>query len=506
MTELFGEVPKSSRLDSISKEELIQRYLVMEFELRQVLKENYEFRQLKITDQQLQFIMQEQLASLRHTLYGASSERYKKPEKKDTPKGPPKPRVKKPSERYPNIPVREQVIAMDPIPSCESCGKTMSDSGMTEDSEQLTVIPKKYEIVLQKRVKYRCQCQSCVLSAPAPARIIPGSTYSDEMIQDVVLSKYCDLIPIQRYVAMAGRSGLIDLPSHSLIEVTHSFADFVSQAYTLVKQGVLTSRILRADETPHRMLEGSEKKSWYLWGFSTQDFCFLECHDTRAGDVAGDILVNSHCEILVSDKYAGYGKGTRIANKKRQGSGKPLIKNAYCNVHARRYFFEAWKKGYAEAEFYLDHYHEIYQLEPPAREQPPPEKMLELRAQMLPYFEAMKKRAIAELSAYPSQSGYGKALGYYTGNYEGLTLCLADPEIPLDNNSQESLLRNHVVGRKTWYGTHSERGALTAAILFSLVETCRLNQVNPREYFRCLVIDLLAGKKAYTPKDFRDQK
>lgn len=502
----FGNIPKSSKLENFSKEELIQRYSVMEFEITQLAKENYELRGQRITDEQLGFILQEQLETLRDTLYGKSSERYKKPVKKDPdkdqPKEPAKPKVKKPSERYPNIPIREQLITMSPAPSCPCCGKQMSDSGMTEDSEQLTVIPKKYEILLQKKVKFRCQCQGAIVTAPSPARVIPGSTYSDEMIQDVVLSKYCDLIPMQRYVAMAARTGLVDLPPQSLIELTHGFADFVSPAYTRSKQGVLASRVLLADETPHRMLEGSDKKSWYLWGFSTPHLCFLECHDTRSGDVASDVLSNSQCEILVSDVYSGYGKAVRLANRTRQAQGRRLIKNANCNAHARRYFFQAWKKGYKEAEFYLSHYHEIYQLNSEAKGKPPPIIRL-WREQMRPRFEEMGKRAQEELAHYPEKSKYGRALRYYLENFVGLTLFLGDPEIPIDNNSQERLLRNHVVGRKTWYGTHSKRGALTAAILFTLVETCKLNHVNPREYFKQLTEDLLAGKAPYTPVDFK---
>ena len=95
------------------------------------------------------------------------------------------------------------------------------------------------------------------------------------------------------------------------------------------------------------------------------------------------------------------------------------------------------------------------------------------------------------------------ALNYFLENYDGLTLFLTEPEVPIDNNSQERLLRSHVVGRKTWYGTHSERGAETAAVLFSIVETCKLNKVNPREYFKQLVEDLLAKKPAYTPYDYK---
>jgi len=497
----LGNGSKSSKLETLSKEEVIQRYSVLESELARAIREIYQLRNQKISDEQLLLLMQEQLDSLRETQYGASSERWKKPVKKPAVPVPPKPRVKKPSERYPNIPIREQLITQTPAPHCPCCNKIMTDSGMTEDSEQLTVIPKKYEILKQMRAKFRCSCQGAVMTAPAPARIIPGSTYSDEMIVDVVLSKYCDLIPIERYAAMAGRGGLKDLPPQSLIEVTHGFADFVSPVYTLIKKGVLASRVLSADETPHRMLEGSDKKSWYLWGFSTPKHCFLECHDTRSGDVASEVLLKSRCEVLVTDVYSGYGKATRIANEQRLKFGLPRIRSAYCNSHSRRYFYKCWPK-YKEAEFYLDHYHEIYQLNSCAKGQPPP-RALELRAQMCPRFEAMKAKALEELASYPEKSKYAKALKYFLGNFDGLTLFLEDAAVPIDNNSQEGLLRNPVVGRKTWYGTHSERGALTAAILFTLVETCKLNHVNPREYFKWLVAELHAGRAPVTPYEFK---
>ena len=188
----FG-ISNSTKLETFSKEDLIQKYQLMADELTRVVKDNYRLRELKLTEEQIKLVLEEQLGELQSTLYGSSSERYKKPERSKTPT-PPKPRIKKPSERYPNIPVKEQIISVNPAPNCSSCGNVMTDSGMTEDSEQLTVIPKKYEVNLIKRVKYRCSCHGCIITAPNPKRIIDGSTYSDEMIQDVVLSKYCDLI------------------------------------------------------------------------------------------------------------------------------------------------------------------------------------------------------------------------------------------------------------------------------------------------------------------------
>ncbi len=501
----FEELPRATKLETFSKEDLISRLTVVEEEYRRAVKEIYRLKNEKLTDDQLRLIMDEKLGELKAALYSASSERYKKPaqpNQEETSKEDSKPRVKRPTQRYPNVPVREQIIAMDPAPNCTSCDKQMSDSGMTENSEQLTVIPKKFEIVVQKRVKYRCQCHGCIQTAPAPTRIVEGSSYSDEMILDVAMSKYCDLIPIHRYVAMAARAGVTGLPAQSLIEITHGLADFVLPAYELIKKGVMDCRVLNADETPHRMLEGSQTKNWYLWGFSTPRQCFLECHDTRSGDVASEILKNSKCEILVTDVYSGYGKAIRISSLSRQSRGLPMIKGANCNAHARRYFYKSWSFHYKEAEYYLDNYHEIYGLNEKAKGQAPP-TILEYRSQMQSLFEAMKERATEELSGYSEKSQYGRALRYFIQNYSGLTLFLTDAEVPIDNNMQERLLRNHVVGRKTWYGTHSKRGAQTAAVLFSLVETCKLNGVNPREYFNRLAASLLAGKKPFTPYDFK---
>ena len=205
--------------------------------------------------------------------------------------------------------------------------------------------------------------------------------------------------------------------------------------------------------------------------------------------------------MLVSDVYSGYGKAIRIVNEVRQSNQMPLVKAAHCNAHARRNFFKMWPK-YKEAEFYLDHFHEIYQLNSKAKGRDPP-TVLEFREKMRPRFEAMKAKAMEELGHYSLKGKYAKALKYFLKNYETLTFFLKDNETPIDNNAQERNLRSHVMGRKSWYGTHSKRGALTAAIMFSIVESCKLVGVNPRQYFESLVKDMLDGAQPYTPADYK---
>ena len=123
---------------------------------------------------------------------------------------------------------------------------------------------------------------------------------------------------------------------------------------------------------------------------------------------------------------------------------------------------------------------------------------------MVPFFENLKNKAMGDIGGYSTKSSLGKAMSYFLKNYKELTLFTKLSELPIDNNAQEGQLRNPVVGRKTWYGNHSKRGAKTTAILFSLVESCKLNRVNPREYLKKLVEDLHHGKMPYTPKDYAD--
>lgn len=133
-----------------------------------------------------------------------------------------------------------------------------------------------------------------------------------------------------------------------MIEGTHNLADFLAPVYAKIKDEVMSSKILHADETPHRMLEGDKKNNWYLWGFSTDRASYFEAHDTRSGSVAADIIKTSKCEYLVSDVFSGYARAVTDSNTYRKENNLPEIKNIYCNAHARRKFKEAryitWKR------------------------------------------------------------------------------------------------------------------------------------------------------------------
>lgn len=408
-----------------------------------------------------------------------------------------------PSERYPHAEIIEKHITAEVMPECRSCGAAMEDSGLCETSEYLTTIPKQFIVIRQHRHTYRCRCHGDMQTTPSLPKVIPGGSYSDEMAIDVSLSKFCDLIPMERYSQIANRQGFEGIPPQSLIGLTQKLAQFFHGAYDKLRDETLAEEVLLADETPHKMLEGDERKGWYLWGFSGPHSCFYECHPTRSGEVASAVLEKSVCTVLLTDVYSGYKRAIREANeRRREAKLLPEIVAAYCNAHARRAFKGIAEEDTQDALYMVESYQEIYAIEAKLKAANLEERH-DGRQLMRPYFEQMKAHAERQMEAYSSKSGIAGAFSYFLKNYAGLTYFLGNPKVPIDNNPSERLMRSHVVGRKTWYGTHSKSGAETAAIHFSLVEACKLNRVNPRVYYTALVESLHLGLEPFTPKEWK---
>jgi transposase len=308
-------------------------------------------------------------------------------------------------------------------------------------------------------------------------------------------------VPIERYVSIAARDGVVDLPQNSLIESTHQVADFILPVITkILDSEIKTSQVLHVDDTTHRMLKKPDQ-AHYLWGLSNQVASYFEVHGTRSGKVISDLLLDSRCEYLVSDAFSGNSKSVKDINVARLEAKRTPMTQVYCNAHARRKFKEA-RESTQEAQVYIDLYKKIYFLESQVKGKPPNE-VLVLRGTMWPYFEELKKLCEDDREVGSRHSAIAKAREYFLTKYESLTTFLDKAELPIDNNPQERLLRNPVIGRKTWYGTQTERGAKTNAVLFTVVESCKLNKINPREYLKNLVLRLHQSQEPLTPNEYR---
>ena len=486
---LFKSTPLE-KFDLLTKDEVVELARGYEDLLDQMQNKYKKLEEKLLAGEQTSFLLGEQLLNIKSKLFGKSSEKSPQKSHEKEKKRSSKKRVRLPSERYPNLDIIEKEVTLDQMPVCPCCSAEMSDSGMTEDSEYLTVIPKQYYVVRQKRHKYRCgSCQGAITTAPAIPRIKEGGSFSDEMTIDVAVSKYLELMPIERYASIAKREG-IDLAPNSLIQLTHSLADFVEPVYEDIGKDVFASEVVHADETPHRMLEGDNKSNWYLWGFNNGRSSYFDARDTRSGSVASEYLKDSSCKYLVSDVFSGYKRALSDANKDR--SENPILE-LYCNAHARRKFKES-EHNFVESEFFLHCYRKIYKLQK--------SEFAKNKQWQRLYMRAMLLKAQKLIHSVSSKSSLAKALSYFMKNFEGLVRFTSRSDLPIDNNSQERELRTPVIGRKTWYGTHSKRGARTMSILFSIIQSCKLSNVNPRHYLRDLVKAIHEGCPHFTPNEY----
>jgi transposase len=457
----------------------------------------------------------ETIKALRAKIYGRSSERRTRRKKGGggDNKAKSKTRCRLPSEQYPNAKIKVETIVETSPPKCSECHEEMTDSGMRETSERLEIIPMEIFIVQMERIRYHCKCcQSAPVTAALPARIAPNTSLNDSVLIEAAIAKFYDLIPTERYAKMLSRSG-VEISDKLLFLAQTYLAKAYDSVYLMLKQEILTSRVVHADESPHRMLENNEGKSlWYLWSFCTRTSVYFEIHNTRAGSVSIEFLKDSQAQVLLSDVYSGYIRTIREVNEYRQSKGIDMLASAHCNDHARRYFFYA--KEHALADQVLDVYEKIYatearvqaMIERPIYAEPEnSQQALGLRQTMDPLFEQIYDLSCEILLGNTPTSSMGQAANYFLKNLPGLTKFLTDLGIPISNAPAERSIRNPAVGRKTWYGTHSRKGAETAAVHFSLFESCRLNQVNPREYYNHLADLHNAGKPLITPLQYKQK-
>jgi len=199
----------------------------------------------------------------------------------------------------------------------------------------------------------------------------------------------------------------------------------------------------------------------------------------------------------MSDVFSGYKKAVADANGVRINNGSPPIEQLYCNGHARRKFSDSEENFPSESSYFLDSYQQIYHLEAMGEH-----RSSEVQAEMQSIFNKMRERAFEWIICTPEKSSIGKALNYFLKNFNELTKFSTSLDLPIDNNAQERQMRNPVIGRKTWYGTHSKRGAKTAAILFSIIESCKLNGLNSNEYIESQVQNIHMGKPIVTPANY----
>jgi transposase len=365
--------------------------------------------------------------------------------------------------------------------ACPGCGKEMPVIG-NETSEELELIPAQFKITEHVRLKRACgSCKNGVFIPKLPAvvkpleRRIPGPG----LVAQVLVSKYCDHQPLHRQEQIFKRSG-INLSRKLMCGWVEGAVDLLLPIYKALKKELMQESYLQADETTidvqDRNIEGKLYSGYFWAAMALPNRVLYHYGGGRAAEIPLE-LFKDFSGRLQTDAYAGYNQ-VMLPNK---------CERIACLAHVRRKFKEKREASKTAADRVLVVIAELYKIERLIKDKAPEERYLRRKRKAFPLLKKLYRLISAQLKTTLPNSEYTKALRYAWNQRFAMLQYLRDGRYEIDNNMIENQMRPIALGRKNYLFAGSHAGAERAAILYSLINTCKLNKVDPWAYLRDVI-------------------
>jgi transposase len=393
----------------------------------------------------------------------------------------------------PHLPRIEQVLEPEDT-ACPCCRGEMAVIGH-DTSERLDVIPAQFRVLVTKRPKLACRaCAGVVVQAPAPERLVAGGVPTEATVAHVLVSRYADHLPLYRQSQILARQGL-GIGRDTLASWAGTAANEIRPVVERLREILLGSARLFADETTLPVLDpgrGRTKKG-YAWAIARDDRpwggadppAVVFRYAPGRGKEHAERLLGGYAGILQCDGYAAY------KSVSTTGAGPTL---AFCWAHVRREFFDLTKTGpppiAAEA---LRRIAALYDVEAEVRGKPPDLRRAARRAKSRALVEDLFAWFEAQLVRLPGRAPTADAIRYALNHRQGLERFLDDGRIDIDSNVVERAIRPLVLSRKNALFASGDDGGGRWAAVASLIETCKMNGVDPQRYFSEVLTRLVNG-------------
>lgn len=430
--------------------------------------------------------LDEKIAQLELRLEELEAEEASAPAPQVLPEVPREKPVRRPLPRHlPRENLVHAALPSDQPCTCPECGGAMRM--LSEDiAEVLEYVPSRFKVIRHVRPKLSCRVCEKIVQAPAPVRPIARGLAGPALLAHVLVSKYCDHLPLYRQSQIFAREG-IDLDRSTL-------ADWVGGAHALLdpllkglEKHVMRPGKLHADDTPVPVLAPGTGKTRLgrLWTYVRDDrpagstdppAVLFKYSPDRKAERPNEHLAR-FAGILQADGYSGFhGLYERKQN--------PLIEAA-CWAHVRRKFFDLHAATNSpEALQALTRIGTLYAIESQIRERPAQERRAVRQAHAGPLLEELRGWFIATMRKASKKSALGKAIHYALARWEALVRYRDDGTIEIDNNAAERSLRAVALGRKNYLFAGADTGGERAAAIYSLIGTAKLNGLDPERYLR----------------------
>jgi len=399
------------------------------------------------------------------------------PDDADPPEAPKDKPKRKPLPGH--LPRYEQVLS--PGDACGECGGKLKTLG--EDvTEELEYIPGRFVVNRIVRPRMACTCCERFHQAPLPSRPIERGRPGPGLLAHILVNKYADHLPLYRQSQMFGREG-VDLDRSSLADWVGKSTALLEPLADAIARHVLRGQAIFADDTPVKLLApGSGKtKTARLWAYVRDERPWAgEAHPAawyqfspdRKGVRPREHLAN-YTGFMHADGYAGFNDLYR--------TGK--VSEVACMAHIRRKFVDVHKsQGSAIAEEAIKRIATLYGIEKEVRGQPPDDRLKARQRKSKPIFDDLETWLHAQLIRISAKSPLASAIRYALTRMKKLRPWLEYGFLELDNNTAERSMRPIALGRKNYLFMGSEGGGKSAAIAYTLIETAKLNGVDPQAW------------------------
>ena len=373
---------------------------------------------------------------------------------------------------------RERVEYEPEEMSCSCCGAELTKIG-EEITEELEYVPASYKVIEHVRIKRACKsCKSAgVQTGELPPSVQPleRSRPGAGLLSHIILSKYADHLPLYRQEQMFLRDGIV-LSRKRMCDWIEAVVELLFPLWRALKKEVLSYPYVQADETSIKVrdlevLKDKQKLfTGYFWAVhAPPNLAFFEYHPSRAAESAKEVLKDFK-GVVQTDAYAGYNAVVLPDDVSRLA----------CMAHIRRKFIENQKFASKAANQIIQQIAKLYKLEKKLKELEPEEKLARRQSKAEPVFDELFQMIEKSSQSLLPKNGLQDALKYALKQKEQMTLYLSNGAFHIDNNAIERQIRPIALGRKSYLFAGSHDGAKRAAVLYSLLATCKLNQVNPR--------------------------
>ena len=380
-----------------------------------------------------------------------------------------------------NLPVVEEVIDPEPVKEQPQAWRCIGQ----EVSEQLDYEPARFlrRRIVRRKYVHRTDRDSAPVIAALPERLLDRSLPAPGLLAHILISKYCDHLPLYRQEQIFLRRHRVHLPRQTLARWVGLAAEWLKPIYEHIRTGVMAGGYVQVDETPINYLEPGygRARQGYLWTSSWPGGdVFYHWEQSRAAACLQEMVPPNFSGTLQCDGYSAY---RAFANDRG-----PSIRLAGCWAHVRRKFYEALELSPRTAGWIVRQIQHLYGVEGGLREQGagPQLRKAERDSQSRPVVQRIQ-RALVRLKSsgrHLPQSLMGQAIDYTLGQWSTLEIYLDDGRVEIDNNLVENAIRPTALGKKNWLFIGEAGAGERGAILYTVIESCRRRGVEPYGYLR----------------------